>query len=178
MNQHPSRFPADDAAEEALVRRVAAAQAARLGRPVPTDLDPAVVRHRVGIQRDALTVALWALRRDGGSVPDAIDAAAERCADCGICNLPVDVGLAILRRAPGGDARADLRAELGSVLADWKSRDDRTTRPRIELTVWRLADTTRDVLGRDVLGRDGTGTGVTDLADAIADELTIYAGMP
>ena len=159
--------------DEALVRRVAAAQAEQLGRPVPVDLDPSRVRHRVGIQRDALTVALWALRRDGSGVPAAIDTAAERCAECGICNLPVDVALAMLHRAPGADVRADLRSELGAVLADWKARDDRTTRPRIELTVWRLADTTRDVLDRD-----GTGIGVTDLIDAIADELTIYAGMP
>ncbi|OPX12000.1 hypothetical protein [Mycobacterium sp. AT1] len=172
MSDHSSRRPADDAAEEALVHRVAEAQAARLGHPVPVDLDPLEVRLRVGIRRDALTVALWALRRDGGGVPDAIDTAAERCTDCGICNLPVDVALAILHRTPGTDTRADLRTELGAVLADWKSRDDRMTRPRIELTVWRLTETTRGVLDRD-----RTGIGITDLIDAIADELTIYAGM-
>lgn len=171
--------PAAPDPDEALIRRVADRQSAhlsrRLGIPVvvPWDQDPALARRRVGFERDAMTVALWALRRNGVMVPDAIDAAGQRCADCGVVNLPIDVALAVLHRVHGTDLRADLRTALAATLTDWKRRDGHTTRAHIELAVWRLTET-----ARAILDCDGTGIGPAALTDAIADELTIYAGMP
>lgn len=208
MNNHPSRDqPADDAADDELVRLVAARQATHLSRThgtpieVPVDLDPARTRHRCGAQRDAMTVALWALRRNGAHVPDAIDAAAQRCPTCGIDNLPIDVALVLLARAPGD--RAGVRAALGDVLADWKRRPDQFTRARIEITIWRLEGALQAALTA-AIAADGSGaqlpgfTGpapevdddlaeaatvaadvaISQLVDRLADELGSMAGLP
>lgn len=162
----------DDPGEAEALARVNRLRATR-GKPPIVERDPAQVRHRWGVERDAMTVGLWALRRHGGHVPAAIDAAAERCPTCGIGNLPIDVARALLARAPGD--RTVMRAALGDVLADWKRRPDQLTRPRIELTIWALEAAARDTIAVAEVAPD---IAVGQLVERLSDELAMMAGLP
>ena len=88
--------------EEALVARVAARQSAHLGRPVPTDLDPEVVRRELVDDRDAAMIAVAVLRREGcgAAVPDAVEFALTGAAPSSAANMPHAVAVAILDRIP------------------------------------------------------------------------------
>lgn len=162
--------PADD--DDAVVQRVAARQSAmwtrRLGHPVvvPTDLDPHEARHTMVDERDALMIALWALRRDGAFTPDAIDAATTGHGPATIAAMPYAVACAIITRVPD-DYRDDVRPALDARLKRFDGTDQ--GRAHAELAVHGLAHATRTTLG-DIL----TGT----VMDTIAEYLVLVAGRP
>ena len=138
MTDHPNigGQPDDD---EALVQRVAARQSAHLGRPIPTDQDPAVVRHELGHDRRAMTVALGRCAATANA-PDAVDSALDGQPPAAAYDLPPGVAGAILERVPDQHKGA-VFAALDTELARFAAGSG--TRKLAELCVHRLADATR-----------------------------------
>lgn len=147
MSKHDDGTPFD---EEALVARVAAGQSARVGRPVPVDRDPAVVRHEVRADATA-TGALWfGLAGLDTGFAAAVTHAATPCDRC-----PDDVGWATMpgavfraaaaRLDPNASVRvlhdADIRAATDA-LPVYCARN----RAQVELRVWRIVNRLRDIL--------------------------------
>lgn len=134
------------------------------------DGDPEQARHQIRTDRDAMAAGLWALRRRGDMVPDAIDVVAEQCT-CGtqlvLAALPSSVATAIASRVHGPARRRAVLAALQAPLADWRDRPDHDTREVVELTVWRLCDAVRGVLSE---------TELQVLDETLSDHLTMFAG--
>ncbi|MGV0796187.1 hypothetical protein ABQF26_04415 [Mycolicibacterium elephantis] len=130
---HPSADgePFDDDAVEAFARKWEAAH----GLP-PGGRDPAEVRAEIRRSRDAMAVVLWAVRRDGAMVPDAIDAAADD--PDALAALPYTAALAVLGHV-SGPTRDMVRQRCTTVLVWWRDRPDANTREAIELAIWRIA---------------------------------------
>lgn len=149
MTGQPSRDNGrpDDAADEALVRRVAAAQEARLGRPVPTDLDPVTVRRGLVGDRDAMMIAVATLHRAGAgaAVPDALDAALAGKPPAAAFDVPPGVATAIVARTPVRHAPA-VFAALDAELERFAARvaeKPQAVREFAHLTVHSITDATR-----------------------------------
>ena len=192
-NNHPSRRPADDAAADALVRRVAARQAEALGRSVPVDRDPDEVRLELVDQRDAAMIALATLRPDrGAAVPDAIDAATAGHPPAVFACLPVAVAVAIRDRLPDRH-RQPVTDALDAALDRFEDGD--RTRELAELAVHRIGDTLLATITATIADEvradhpDADPAQVTQasaaaadiaigcLADGLRDELLLYAGL-
>lgn len=196
MNEHPSTGdqPDDD---EALIARVAARQEAHLGRPVPTDLDPRLVRLELGDARRSMAVALWALRRDGHTTPDAIDAALADLPPGAHFDLPPGVAQAIFERVPDHH-RGDVLDALDTELDRFATGPG--TRELAELSVHRIADATRTGIATSIAAESAgqvdhhghpfsegdiaqaaefaAGIVIAAVIDRLRDDLAALAGMP
>lgn len=152
-NHHPSSRRAADGADGddmELVRRVAARQSARLGRPVPVDRDPADVRREVRGDATA-TGALWfGLAGLDVGFAAAVTHAATPCDCCaddtGWACLPLAVYRAATARLDA-DALARVHAvphirAAAEMLPVCCARD----RAQVELRVWAIINGIRDVL--------------------------------
>lgn len=188
--------------DEALVARVAARQAAHLGWPVPTDLDPHRTRRELGNDRRTMAVAVWALRRDGAHTPDVIDAALDGQPPSAAFNLPPGVAGVIFGRVPDHHKGAVFDA-LDAELTRFAGGPG--TRPLAELCVHRIAEAVRSAIvasvaadvaeeWADVVDDAGhpftdaqieqAAAGATDLVvipalvDRLREDLLALAGMP
>lgn len=194
MSDHPSRGPADDPAEEALVRRVAAAQAARLGYPVPIDQDPAAVRATLVAERDAAVMGLATLRPDrGAAVPDALDAALGGLGPDVAAWAPAAVAVSLVERLPA-QYRAAFVAAVNPELDRFENGDG--GRELAELCMHRIGDTVRATIAETITAEVRTehpdadtehvaqaataaaDTAIGCLADTLREYLLLHTGLP
>jgi hypothetical protein len=176
MTNHPSYggHPADDdeampngddyADEDAYIEAFAQWWERRHGLP-PGGRDPAEARAEIRRSRDAMAVVLWAVRRDGAMVPDAIDAAADD--PDAFAALPYTAALAAVAHAPSA-ARDTLRQRCRTALVWWRARPDADTRAAIELAIWRIAGAVWASLPDPALAA---------FDEALSDHLAVSAGM-
>lgn len=191
MSDHPCgrRADKDPDDDEELIRRVAARQSARLRRPVPINLSPAIVRRGLVDERDAMMIAVAVLRRAGAgvAVPDAIDVALEGATPGAAGNMPYGVAAAVLDRVPARHQPAVWEA-VNAALERFESTPG--GRYHAELCVFRIADATRaglaDSIHADVAedwagaidhgtGQPFTGEQMVQAATATADTVAIPA---
>lgn len=183
MNNHPSRGdrPEDDDPTEAdALARVNRLRAARGLEPI-VERDPVLVRRELIDDRDALMIAVAALRREGTghTVPAAIDAATAGFGPEIFDMLPTAVAAAIWQRLPAEHEPAVVEA-LDDVLYAFEDGDGGWA--LAQLCVHRIADTVRNVLAASIAAEGSgaidhtTGLPVPEPVDQLAAAADFAAG--
>lgn len=113
---------------------------AHFGMPAAAGHDLDAARTGLLWARNALSVMLWAVRRDGDSVPVAVDIAAADPDE--LAALPFTAAMAVSGCLTGlvdGETQNAIRQRCRTVLVEWQARTDAATREAIEKAIWRLA---------------------------------------